>query len=161
MPQGTSLAAHACHSVRVNEGIPPEGPRARTPHGDLSLEEIAESLPGTADLMALIGTAWWKCAHAARGGNWELAGYFARRVRATGRRLAVVRPKYGADIARFEEERIAPVLAATQEQDADAFETAFAAATDEANAFHAKWGKSYIRWTLPSEPPRDLDLGPR
>lgn len=131
----------------------------RTPHGELSLEEIAEALPGTGDLMALVGAAWWKCAYAARGGNWELACYFARRVRGLQRRLAVVRPKYGPDLARFEAERIDPLLAAAERRDRDAFERAFAHATDEANALHAKWGKRYIRWVLPDEPPKDLDLG--
>ncbi len=134
--------------------------RIRTSHGDLSLEEIAEALPSTGDLMALVGTAWWKCAYAARGGNWELAAYFARRVRGLQRRLALVRPKYEADLARFESRRIDPVLDAAERRDRDAFERAFADATDDANALHAKWGKSYIRWTLPAEPPRDLDLGP-
>jgi len=134
--------------------------RVRTPHGELSLEENAEALPSTGALLALVGTAWWKCAHAARGGNWELAAYFARRVRGLQARLAVVRPKYEPDLAGFEAERIAPVLAATEAQDRDAFERAFSAATDAANALHVKWGKSYIRWTLPVDAPRDLDLGP-
>jgi len=143
----------SCHPVPVNE-------RVQTPHGELSLEEIAEALPGTADLMALVGAAWWKCAYAARGGNWELARYFARRARSLQRRLALVRPKYAPDLARFEEEHLAPVLAASEGRDLKGFEDAFAAATDAANALHAKWGKSYIRWVLPEEPPRDLDLGP-
>ena len=111
--------------------------------------------------MALVGASWWRCAHAARGGNWELAAYFARRVRGLQRRLAVLRPKYEEDLARFEAERIEPVLAAAGAGDAAAFDRAFAAATDEANALHAKWGKAYIRWILPDELPRDLDLGPR
>lgn len=130
----------------------------RTPHGELSLEELAEALPGTGDLMALVGQAWWKCAYAARGGNWELAAYFARRVRGIQRRLALVRPKYREDIERFEAERIAPVLAAAGAADLAAFESAYASATDEANRLHQKWGKSYIRWVLPDEAPRDLDL---
>jgi len=133
-------------------------PRIRTPHGELSLEEMAEALPSTGDLMALVGDAWWKCAHAARGGNWELCAYFARRVRGIQRRLALVRPKYAPDLALFEAERIEPVLAAAGARDATAFEAAFTAATDEANRLHAKWGKSYIRWTLPPDPPADLDL---
>lgn len=133
--------------------------RVHTEHGDLSLEEIAASLPATGDLMAQVGTAWWKCAHAARGGNWELAAYFARRVRGLQRRLAVVRPKYREDVERFEAERIAVVLAATDRRAAGDFERAFADATDDANRLHEKWGKSYIRWVLPDEPPRDLDLG--
>lgn len=122
--------------------------------------DLVEALPGTGDLMAMVGTCWWKCAHAARGGNWELAAYFARRVRGIQRRLAVVRPKYAEDVARFEAERIAPVLAAAERRDPGAFERAFGAATDEANALHVKWGKSYIRWVLPRDPPADLDLGP-
>jgi len=132
--------------------------RVRTPHGELSLEEIAEALPGTGDLMALVGECWWKCAYAARGGNWELAAYFARRVRGIQRRLGLVRPKYRADLERFEIERIAAVLGAAEQRDLASFERAFAEATAEANRLHEAWGKSYIRWTLPPEPPRDLDL---
>ncbi|MGH2379042.1 MAG: hypothetical protein ACRDGT_11265 [Candidatus Limnocylindria bacterium] len=132
--------------------------RIRTSHGELSLEELAEALPGTGDLMALVGVAWWKCAYAARGGNWELSAYFARRVRSIQRRLAIVRPKYAGDLERFEAERIQPVLAATSDRDRAAFDRAFTAATYEANELHKKWGKSYIRWTLPDEPPKDLDL---
>lgn len=134
--------------------------RVRTSHGELSLEDMAEALPSTGDLMALVGQAWWKCAYAARGGNWELAAYFARRVRGIQRRLALVRPKYAEDLARFGSERVEPVLAAASQGDAAAFERAFATATDEANRMHDKWGKSYIRWVLPDEPPKDLDLGP-
>lgn len=132
--------------MRVSEPLPPE---------------VARALPGTGDLMAMVGTSWWKCAHAARGGNWELAAYFARRVRGIQRRLAIVRPKYAEDVARFEAERIAPVLTAAEHKDLAAFERAFREATDEANALHEKWGKAYIRWVLPEDPPSDLDLGPR
>jgi len=132
--------------------------RIRTPHGELSLEEIAEGLPSTGDLMAAVGESWWKCAHAGRGGNWDLAAYCARRVRSLQRRLGVVRPKYRADLAAFETERIAPVLAAASGRDREAFESAFAAATAEANRLHEKWGYGYIRWILPEVAPADLDL---
>jgi hypothetical protein len=132
--------------------------RIRTQHGDLTLEEIAELLPGTGELMQSVGNAWWKCAYAARGGNWELAAYFARRVRGLQRKLAIVRPKYAGDVERFEGDHLAAVLAACEGRDRVAFDAAFARAVDAANALHVKWGKSYIRWTLPSDPPKDLDL---
>ena len=132
--------------------------RIRTPHGELSLEEIAEALPATGDLMAAVGESWWKCAHAARGGNWELAAYFARRVRSIQRRLALIRPKYREDLTRFESERIVPVLAAASARDPEAFDHAFAETTAEANRLHDKWGFGYIRWVLPRDPPADLDL---
>jgi hypothetical protein len=138
--------------------MPEDASRIRTPHGDLTLEEIAELLPGTGELMQSVGNAWWKCAYAARGGNWELAAYFARRVRGLQRKLALVRPKYAGDIAAFEIDRIGPVLAACDVRDRPAFEAAFSEAVDAANVLHGKWGKSYLRWKLPAEPPSDLDL---
>lgn len=141
--------------------MPEEGRTIRTPHGDLTLEEIAELLPGTGELMQSVGTTWWKCAHAARGGNWELAAYFARRTRGLLRKLAVVRPKYAGDLAAFETERIAPVLGACERNDRAAFDTAYASAVEIANELHAKWGKAFIRWSLPETAPEDLDLTQR
>ncbi|MDE3192092.1 MAG: hypothetical protein KGN00_00245 [Chloroflexota bacterium] len=125
---------------------------------ELSPEEVREALPSTGDLMYLVGQSWWRCAHAARAGKWELAAYFARRVRGIQRRLGIVRPKYRDDLDRFESERIAPVLAALERCDLTGFERAFAEATDDANGKHAKWGKSYLHWVLPPDPPPDLDL---
>ena len=132
----------------------------KTSHGELTLEQIAELLPGTGELMQSVGNAWWKCAYAARGGNWELAAYFARRVRGLQRKLAIVRPKYAEDIAAFETEQLQPVLAACERKDVAGFDRSFANAVDRANALHVKWAKSYIRWVLPPEPPEDLELTP-
>src|SRR5512135_1470032 len=132
-----------CVHVPTIGPMPDDATRISTPHGELTLEEIAELLPNTGELMQSVGMTWWKCAHAARGGNWELASYFARRARGLLRKLAVVRPKYAGDVAAYEDERV---------------ESAFARAVDTANELHAKWGKSYIRWQLPDDPPQDLDL---
>ena len=131
---------------------------AHATHSELTLAEIAELLPGTGEIMASVGECWWKCAYAARGGNWQLAAYFVRRVRGLQRKLAVVRPKYSGDLAAFEEEHIDPALAACDAKDQRAFDRAFVAATDKANELHVKWAKPYIRWTLPDEPPKDLEM---
>jgi hypothetical protein len=134
----------------------PDEPQPKAP--PLSLEQIAELLPGTGEIMASVGNAWWKCAYAARGGNWDLAAYFARRVRGLQRKLAQIRPKYAEDLAVFEREHVDPVLAALGAHNGPAFESAYAGATERANALHVKWAKPYIRWVLPHEPPKDLDL---
>ncbi len=138
--------------------MPDDAKTAPTKRGELTLAEIAELLPGTGEIMASVGECWWKCAYAARGGNWQLAAYFVRRVRGLQRKLSVVRPKYSGDLAAFEEEHIDPALAACDAKDQRTFERAFAAATDKANELHVKWAKSYIHWTLPDEPPKDLEL---
>jgi hypothetical protein len=140
-------------------GVMPEDAKTvRATHGELTLAEITELLPGTGEIMASVGECWWKCAYAARGGNWQLAAYFVRRVRGLQRKLALVRPKYSGDLAAFEEQHIAPALAACDAGDQGAFDRAFNAATDKANELHVKWAKPYIRWTLPDEPPKDLEL---
>lgn len=126
----------------------------------LTIEGLVELLPSTGEIMQSVGNCWWKCAYAARGGNWELAAYFARRVRGLQRKLMQTRPKYADDLAAYEREHLAPVLAALEAHDGPAFESGFAAATDRANELHVKWAKPYIRWVLPDEPPKDLELGP-
>jgi len=126
---------------------------------ELSPEHIAAGLPGTADLMVLVGNAWWRCAYAARGGNWPLAAFYARRVRSLQRRLAIIRPKYAERLAAFEAAMLGPVFSAIEKQDLAAFDRAFAAGTADANKQHVETGYPYIRWTLPDEPPKDIDLG--
>lgn len=128
---------------------------------ELSPEHIAAGLPGTADLMVLVGSSWWKCAYAARGGNWALAAFYARRVRSLQRRLAIIRPKFKERLERYEIDRLGPLFKAIETQDRAAFDRDFAAATDEANTQHVETGYGYIRWILPDEAPKDLDLGPQ
>jgi hypothetical protein len=140
--------------------MPDDTQTVKTSHGELTLEQIAELLPGTGELMQSVGNTWWKCAHAARGGNFELAAYFARRTRGLLRKLAIVRPKYADDVVEFEAALIAPILTACERSDLAAFERAFTATVDRANELHVKWGKSFIRWVLPPEPPEDLELTP-
>ena len=108
--------------------------------------------------MALVGSSWWKCAYAARGGNWPLAAYFARRVRSLQRKLAVLRPKHRERLTAFETDQLVPLVRAIEATDLAAFEAAFAAATASANRSHVETGYAYIRWVLPDEPPADLDL---
>ena len=136
------------------------GDETRAKQPELTLAQVAQVLPGTGEIMASVGNAWWKCAYAARGGNWELAAYFARRVRGLQRGLAVTRPKYAEDLAAFEAGHLAPILTALDGHDRPAFDRAYAAATDRANELHVKWAKPYIRWVLPEDAPKDLELGP-
>ncbi len=130
----------------------------RTKHAELSLEQMAELLPTTGEIMRSVGECWWKSAYAARGGNWPLAAYFARRVRGLQRSLAVLRPKHRERLEAFEGGVLTELLAAIAAQDGVAFERVFASATDLANRMHVDTGHAYIRWVLPDEPPADLDL---
>lgn len=132
----------------------------RTKHAELSLEQLAELLPSTGEIMQSVALCWWKCAYAARGGNWPLAAYFARRVRGLQRNLALLRPKHTERLAEFERGALTELLAAIAAEDGTTFERVFASATDLANRMHVDTGYAYIRWVLPDEPPKDLDVSP-
>ena len=130
------------------------------PDPTLTLAEITALLPATGELMHEVGDIWWKVAYAGRGGNWPLAAYFVRRTRKLLRKLSIVRPKYTEDIAAFQKEHIAAVLAACQRKDGAEFERALAASIDASNELHVKWAHAYIRWKIPEQAPTDLDLKP-
>jgi len=100
---------------------------SRAKDAPLSLEQIAQLLPGTGEIMASVGEAWWRCAD---------------------------------DLGEFERQLVAPLLSALDTRDGPTFERLYASATDRANELHHKWAKPYIKWVLPDEPPKDLELGP-
>lgn len=132
----------------------------RTPHAELSLEDIANALPGTGDVMAVVGRCYGAAWHAAHGGNWDLAAYYLRRVRGLQRGLAVTRPKYRDQLAAFDREALAPVLAAVEARDLATFDRAYDFGVERANHYHLETGKSYVRFKRPERAPDDLDLGP-
>jgi hypothetical protein len=134
-------------------------PRVRTKHAELSLEEIGGALPGTGEIMASVSSCYAMSWHAAHGGNWDLAAYYLRRTRSLLRGLAVTRPKYADQLARYDADVLEPLYQSLLARDRTTFEARYRTATDEANAYHVETGHPYIRWLLPAEPPeKGLDL---
>jgi len=130
-----------------------------TRHADLTLEQIADGLPGTGEVMASVshcfGTAW----HAAVAGRWELAGYYARRVRSLLRGLAVSRPKYAGQLDDFLRDGLEPMLRAISDHDEGEFRKLYEACIVMANRYHVDTGHAYIEWTTPpASPERGLGL---
>jgi len=126
----------------------------------MSLDEMARAMPGMDSLMAEISSRAGCLYHAARAGNWALAGYYCRTL---GKHLDLagfVRPRYAEAITEFLSVDYAPVRRAINEQDGDAFEAAWADLVERVNHWHAKFGKHYIVWRTPQRAPADLDLTP-
>jgi hypothetical protein len=131
----------------------------RTKHAELTLEDVASSLPGTGEVMCSVGHCHAMCWHAARGGNWDLASYYLRRVRSLLRGLAVTRPQYREQIRAFDRGALETTYQALLARDPAAFEREYRATVDQANAYHVDTGHPYIRWSPPERPPEaGLDL---
>ncbi len=124
-----------------------------TKHADLTLEQIADSLPGTGEVMASVshcfGTAW----HAGRARKWDLAAYYTRRVRGLMQTLAVRRPKYAAQLNDFMRDGLEPLLRAIVDQSETEFTSRYEACVVMANRFHVDTGHTYIEWTTPETSP--------
>lgn len=134
--------------------------RVRTEENELSLEEMSAALPDTPAVMEKVGHSWWHLIYAARGGNWGLAEYYLKRVAKLENSLKVLRPKHRERLEHFQAEALPAVREAVDSQDLDRLEVAYAAATDLANHLHAQSGYPYIKWELPSEPPKGLQFKP-
>jgi hypothetical protein len=73
---------------------------------------------------------------------------------------AILRPKYSEDMDEFISGIVATIRQAIQSEDWDAFDSAFTTMIEEANAYHEKYDKGFLRWKMPDQPPPDLELAP-
>ena len=137
-----------------------ENPSGRSRHVELSLDQLVELQPGLGRLMPEIGRRYWVLYYAARGGNWELAAYQVRQIVQLFRVGATTRPKMEKHLEAFRLGTLERLAAAVEERDWPTFESTYREGIESANRFHETTGHPEIRWRLPDEPPKDLDLGP-
>jgi hypothetical protein len=123
--------------------------------------QLAAMQPGLARLMPEIGQRTWKLYYAAQAENWPLAKFQLKEATKLLELCALTRPKYEKSIAKFVEQQVKPMMAALEAESREGFNREFAAAVEEANAYHEAYGKPFLRWKVPSQPPPDLDLAPR
>ncbi len=127
----------------------------------MSIEDLATVQPGLARIMPEIGARTWKLFYAAKLGNWPMAKFQYKEIKGLFELGAFMRPKHEEAINQYLAENWKPLEAAIEKKDFAAFEQAFHASIDAANAYHELKEKPYIYWKLPDAPPPDMDLRPR
>ena len=125
---------------------------------ELTIDELARMQPGMDRLMAEVGPRLHRCWHAALAGNWPLAAYFGKSAAKQLALSAESRPKYEPEMTAYLRDDFSPVTAAIKAQDLTALQAAWPVMVDRANALHGVFGKPYIGWRTPKQPPDDLDL---
>jgi hypothetical protein len=126
--------------------------------GSFDLSDLGHLMPGMAEIMPLVGERIWKCYYAAKAHNRKLAAFQLKEAVNLMQKGSILRPKYEEDIDAFTSGVVASLQASIEAEDWDAFETTFDSMVDQANAYHEKYDKGFLRWQLPSTPPPDLDL---
>ena len=125
---------------------------------ELTIDELARMQPGMDRLMAEVGPRVHRMYYAAKAGNWPLAAYFSKSVVKQLQLSVQSRPKYDPEMSDYLRDDYGPVSAAIKAPDATAFESAYEHMVDRANELHGFFGKPYIGWRTPEQPPDDLDL---
>jgi hypothetical protein len=137
-----------------------ESPRGRSRHVELSLDQLVELQPGLGRLMPEVSRRYWVLYYAARGGNWELAGFQLRQIVHLFRIGSTTRPKMAKHLEAFRLGTLEPLAKLVEARDWEAFEKTYREGIASANRFHGITNHPEVRWRLPDEPPPDLDLGP-
>ncbi len=126
--------------------------------GSFELSDLGHLLPGMAEIMPLVGARIWKCYYAGKAHNKALAAFQLHEAVSLMEKGAILRPKYNEDMETFIAGVVEDVKKSIDTEDWDAFEAAFAPMIDQANAYHEKYDKGFLRWQMPDQPPLDLDL---
>ena len=129
--------------------------------GSFDLSDLGHLLPGMAEIMPLVGGRIWKCYYAGKAANQALARFQLKEAVNLMEKGAFLRPKYAENMDKFITEEVAAVAKAIEAEDWTAFDEAFTAMVDAANAYHDVYDKPYLRWKIPDAPPPDLDMTPR
>ncbi len=134
--------------------------KAKTRHGEITIDQLAEIQPGMAAVMKVVGERFTQTFYAAKGGNWKLAAYQLNQLRAAFRNAKVTRPKFADDLTAFDKDYLQPIFKAIHDQDWAEFEAAFRKGEAGSDLYHEKRGVSYIRYVLPEHPPSNVYQGP-
>ena len=134
--------------------------KAKTPYGEMTVDQLAELQPGMAAVMKVAGERFTMTYYAAKGGNWKLAAYQLNQLRAAFKTAKLTRPKFAEDLSAFEKDYLQPIFKAIHDQDWGVFEAAFKRGTLGSDFYHEKRGVAYIRYSLPENHPSHLYNGP-
>ncbi len=128
--------------------------------GSFELSDLGLLMPGMAEIMPLVGGRIWKCYYAARAHNRPLAAFQLSEAVNLMEKGAILRPKYSEDMDKFINGIVTTLRKAIDAEDWEGFENTFASMVEEANAYHEKYDKGFLRWKVPEQPPPDLDFTP-
>ncbi len=126
--------------------------------GSFELSDLGHLMPGMAEIMPLVGERIWKCYYAAKAHNRKLAAFQLKEAVNLMQKGSILRPKYEEDMDAFVSGAVASLQANIEAEDWDGFEANFHSMVEQANAYHEKYDKGFLRWQLPATPPPDLDL---
>jgi hypothetical protein len=124
------------------------------------LKTLAELQPGLGTVMMEYSARYTNAYYAAKGGNWDLAGYMLKEALEIQEVGETTRPERAGALKAFETAYLEPLDAAIKAKDFNTFDAAFKAGMKGCNGCHASQGFPYIEYALPDSPSAPLKFTP-
>ncbi len=122
---------------------------------DQKLKTLGDIQPGLGTVMIEYAGRFTNAYYAAKGGNWDLAGYMVKEMREIQEVGETTRPAR-ADALKAFEAYLDTLDAAIKAKDFKKFSTGFKDTIEGCNGCHAGQGFPYIKYQLPKAPPSPL-----
>lgn len=127
---------------------------------DEKLKTLAEIQPGLGTVMIEYANRYTNAYYAAKGGNWDLAGYMLKEAGEIQEVGETTRPERAEALKGFEKAYFGPLNEAVKAKDIKKFEVAFKNGIQGCNGCHAGQGFPYIKYQLPKAPVGPLVMKP-
>ena len=127
---------------------------------DEQLKTLAGLQPGLGTVMIEYSNRFTNAYYAAKGGNWDLAGYQIKEALEIQEVGEATRPGRADALKTFEKAFVVSLDDAIKAKDFGKFDAAFSSAVNGCNGCHVDQGFGYIHYVLPDAPPAPLSMKP-
>lgn len=124
------------------------------------LKTLAELQPGLGTVMIEYANRYTNAYYAAKGGNWDLAGYMLKEAGEIQEVGETTRPARAQALKAFEKSYLDPLNEAVKAKDFKKFDKAFKDGIQGCNGCHAAQGFPFIKYQLPKAPLAPLVMKP-
>ena len=128
---------------------PPHWLKGTTDEKLATLEKIQEAL---GSVMMEYNYRMTTMYYAAKGGNWDLAGYQLKEAREIQEVGETTRPHFADALKAFESANLDPIEKTIKEKNFSKFKADFGKMVQGCNGCHASEGYPYIHYMLPKQP---------
>jgi hypothetical protein len=124
------------------------------------LKTLANIMPGLGTVMIEYSVRLTNAYYAAKGGNWELAGYMVKEAREIQEVGETTRPARAEALKTFEHTYLEPLDNTIKGKNFIAFKKDFNNVVKGCNGCHEGQGFPYIKYVLPKQPYAPLSMKP-
>lgn len=141
--------------IAIGYTQPPDWNKGTT---DEKIKRLSDIAPGLGEIMIMYGNRFTNAYYAAKGGNWDLAGYMIDEMQEIQETAELTRPSRAPLLKAFEDNYLNKLQAAVKAKNWSQYQSLTPQAINACNQCHVKTEHAYVVYQLPSAPPAPLKM---